>query len=524
MYKFTLLFIFFLYSCASIKYPEGGPKDEIPPNIVRITPDLPKTHFQNKKIIIKFDEYIKNEDYTKEILFSPLMKSPYKVLTYGKKIKILLPNDISNEYTYLLTIKNGIKDFNEGNKLQSILQFPFTKSQIFDTCSIEGKLILAHPKLKLENFFVFLYEYDSVTNQNFHNKKPLYFGIVNEKNEYKIPYIKNGKYKILAVQDKNNDFLYNEGENVGIDTVLSINMFEEPSVEWDLICFPNDYQAPKIKKSYWKDSLTYSVEFNEPILKDSLIWKSSISTQAIVTDEKIDFFFPFPPKDSIKISFFSLIDTLGNAIDTTINFSLTKTNSPNTKFQMTQPEITPYLWIIKANYPLNEKFLSKITIQDTSGTPLKIPLSIKNNLLIFDVSNTSLDTNQIYTIIIDSTFLSYQNQKLDSTLKFYVKPILENEFYGYLKINIETEYSNFLGILKNTQTKEVIKFKDKTHVFDRLKPGKYQLTIINDDDQNGLWTTGNLNTLKLPEKIYLFSQDIDLKPKMKIENLNIKVQ
>ncbi len=524
MNKFCLPFILILIlGCASIRYPEGGPKDEEPPLIKTIQPDLPKTRFNEKKIELKFNEYIRNEDYTKEILFSPPLKTPAKVLTYGKKIKIILPNNLDNDLTYLLTIGKNIKDFNEGNTLRQIQQFPFTKSNEFDTCSVYGELIKTHPKMKLDNFMVFLYDQDSISSLNFHNQIPMYFGLVNENYQYKVSYVKPGKYKILAVQDKNNDYKFNDGENIGIDEQITIDLNKNFKQEFDLYCFPNDVQAPKIKKSYWKDSINYWFEFSEPIIKDSLKIQASTNCKFIANEQKLEIYFPEPIKDSLNIKLWNVLDTLGNSLDTVFNFALNKTNAYTRTFQIEKPEITPKYWTFKANTVLQEKNLLYIKVLDSLQKVLPLPIYVNDNIIKIDVKD-KVDTGQVYTVLIDSLFLSYQNQKLDSTLLFKIKPKSEDEFYGYLKISIQCDYPNFLGFLKNTQTKEIKVFNDKNLIFNELNPGKYQIVLIDDEDGNGLWSTGNLNTLKLPEDIYIYPQEIEIKPQMKIENLEIKVQ
>ncbi len=518
---FYIVFFLFLFSCASIHYPEGGPKDGEPPVITFISPNLPKTQFNQKKIEIKFNEYLKNEDYTKEILFSPLLKSPPKVLTYAKKIKVILPHDLENDCTYLLTIGKNIKDFHEGNTLQVMQQFPFTKSSQFDTCAIRGELLKTHPKMKLDNYLVFLYHYDSVPDNNFLNKTPIYFGLI-DNNQFKIEYVKSGKYKILALQDKNNDYKWNDNENVGIDEDLTVDFTKNTKIEMDLFCFPYDIKPPKISKASWKDSLTFVIDFNEPIINDSLKILLSTNYKAISSDKKAEICFANFVKDSISIQLINLLDTLGNKTDTTFTIVLNKTNSSPKKFQLHQPEIFPDYWLIKANACLDEKEIHKIQILDTLNHIMHLPIKIQNNYIKIHV-NEKLDTAQIYTIQIDSTFLSFQSSKLDSTVQFKVKPINKENYYCYLKIDVDCDYESFLGVLKNITTQEKIIFTNKIAEFGELKPGKYQIIIINDLDNNGLWSTGDLKNLKLPEDIYIFPQELELKPKMKIENLKINV-
>ena len=57
----------FFSRCANIMTPEGGPKDTIPPVIIRLQPDNFTTNFTGKKIYIEFDEYVQIKDQSKEM-------------------------------------------------------------------------------------------------------------------------------------------------------------------------------------------------------------------------------------------------------------------------------------------------------------------------------------------------------------------------------------------------------------------------------------------------------------------------
>ena len=53
-----LTVIIFLNSCAKRGTPDGGPKDENPPEIVREVPNNNSIYFDDDKIRIFFDDYI----------------------------------------------------------------------------------------------------------------------------------------------------------------------------------------------------------------------------------------------------------------------------------------------------------------------------------------------------------------------------------------------------------------------------------------------------------------------------------
>ena len=61
----TLLFfvlIVIAVSCAKVVSPTGGPKDELPPEIISSTPQNYSTNFKDKDIKITFNEYIQIKD------------------------------------------------------------------------------------------------------------------------------------------------------------------------------------------------------------------------------------------------------------------------------------------------------------------------------------------------------------------------------------------------------------------------------------------------------------------------------
>ena len=56
----------FLWRCANISSPQGGPKDSLPPIIVSATPGFGTTNFTGKEIYIGFNEYVQIKDQQKE--------------------------------------------------------------------------------------------------------------------------------------------------------------------------------------------------------------------------------------------------------------------------------------------------------------------------------------------------------------------------------------------------------------------------------------------------------------------------
>ena len=75
-----IIILVFLSSCAKRGTPDGGPLDENPPEIVREIPKNNSIYFNDEKIRIFFDEYIKLEKLNSQLVVSPpIDKSKYSI-------------------------------------------------------------------------------------------------------------------------------------------------------------------------------------------------------------------------------------------------------------------------------------------------------------------------------------------------------------------------------------------------------------------------------------------------------------
>ena len=63
--------------------PQGGPRDTIPPVIVKESPLNGTLQFVAKRIEVQFDEYIQLADIQKNVLISPPQQNPPEVKAIG---------------------------------------------------------------------------------------------------------------------------------------------------------------------------------------------------------------------------------------------------------------------------------------------------------------------------------------------------------------------------------------------------------------------------------------------------------
>ena len=116
--------------CANIIPPQGGPRDSIPPVLLKASPVDSVKNFTGSKIIFSFDEFVEVQNIQENLIVSPLPKiNPlveYKLSTVTVKLK----DSLEPNTTYILNFGNAIKDFTEGNALKDFIYTFSTGSSI----------------------------------------------------------------------------------------------------------------------------------------------------------------------------------------------------------------------------------------------------------------------------------------------------------------------------------------------------------------------------------------------------------
>ena len=128
--------------CANIIPPEGGPRDSLPPRLLKAEPGDSALNFSGDKVVLTFDEFVEVQNIAENLIFSPTPSTnPYvddKLKTVTVKLKdTLVPNT-----TYTINFGNSIKDFTEGNPFKNFT-YTFSTGNYIDSLELSGKVILA---------------------------------------------------------------------------------------------------------------------------------------------------------------------------------------------------------------------------------------------------------------------------------------------------------------------------------------------------------------------------------------------
>ena len=215
----ALAWIVIISSCANQGMPTGGPKDSIPPVLIETSPEYRALNFDGNKVQFTFNEYIIPDDVSEMLVVSPPLEKRPTIRTKGKSLIIQFNEDLKDSATYSLDFKNSIADNNERNPYKN-LRFSFSTGDVYDSLRVAGQLMDAFNLEAVDKGLVLLQSnlHDSAA----YKVRPDYIAKTDEKGFFLIDNIAPGTYNIFAINDANNNLLYDEGaeEFAFIDSVI----------------------------------------------------------------------------------------------------------------------------------------------------------------------------------------------------------------------------------------------------------------------------------------------------------------
>lgn len=237
-----LLALLLTAACASIGNPDGGRFDETPPRVVGSSPVDGAVNVSKRKVQILFDEYIKLEKASEKVVISPPQIEPANVRADGKRVKVDFYDSLRANTTYTIDFSDAIEDNNEGNPMGQYT-FSFSTGDVIDTMQVSGRVLNAADLEPIKGIMVGLYPADSTWNDTLFRTRPfLRVSRTNGEGRFTIKGVKDGAYRVRALDDKDGDFVFSQkNERVAFDTMVYVTG-SFPDVRMDTV---------------WRDSLWY---------------------------------------------------------------------------------------------------------------------------------------------------------------------------------------------------------------------------------------------------------------------------
>ncbi|MBQ7210806.1 MAG: Ig-like domain-containing protein [Paludibacteraceae bacterium] len=254
--------------------PQGGPKDETPPKIVKEVPANGSVNYKENNIQIFFDEYIQLDKVSENVLVSPPQQRPPEVKAIGKHVMVKFDGELLDSTTYTIDFGSAICDNNEKNPIANY-SFAFSTGNEIDSLQIGGRMLNAADLNPISGIIVGIHSdlSDTALSTVAFNR----ISKTDASGKFLIKNIHKGSYRLYGLRDMSSDYVYQPGESLAMlnDTITPY-------------CF-RDLQTDTI----WRDSISTRISDGER-LRDTI---SVIDT--IITHEKT-----FYRPDSVVLYFF----------------------------------------------------------------------------------------------------------------------------------------------------------------------------------------------------------------------------
>ena len=560
----TILGAVLLVACANkASGPQGGPKDETPPVVLKETPLNGTLNYKSKEIIVEFDEIIQLENIQDNVLISPPQQKQPEITSYNKKLSVVFLEDLQDSTTYTIQFGNAIVDNNEKNPLKDYT-FSFATGNRIDTLEISGTMVNAADLNPVSGILVGIHA--ELDDSLFTTKPFMRIGKTDENGKFTIKNIREGKYRIFGLNDVSRDYMFQAGEGLAMtDSILipTVRLEEQCDTIWrDSVTidsihtyigptyYPNNvvlryFKESKIRqyfvKGERKEPHVFRLYFGAPadslpIIKplgdtdwtkklfvqpnatldtltywitDTLISKTD-TLQFEMTYLKTDSLYELHPQtDTVSVIYRK--PRIGSKVkkeEPAIVFMSFKTNIANA-FELYNP-IT-----LTMGTPLQSYDTAKIRLQeiiDTIRTTLPLKFEALDSIgMSFSIPYTWEPEHQ-YELQVDSmAFVDiYGNHNDTYTGKFKIRSLEE-----YSKLIVKLENYNPKAIIQMLDTKDAVvrtlPASPEGAVFEYLKPTDYYLRLFIDENGDGKWTTGDFTKKLQPEEVYYYPSKLTLR-------------
>ena len=539
--------------------PSGGPKDTIPPVLVKTAPLPGSVNVPTHKTQVKFtfNEYVVVKEPNNIFLSPPLEKKP-KYRMSGKTLVVSFESDLDSNTTYTLDITGAIVDNNEGNWYEGFTLVFSTGSQIDSMC-MTGLVQDCNTLMPLKGATVLLYK-DHADSAIFLHR-PDAATKTDDWGFFSIRNIKDTIYRVYALKDANNNNKYEPDQE-------SVAFLSEP---FRPTTFFND-SLYEFKKFNMKDTALCLARKTDVELN---VFREKPSRQYIVKKERVGLrtaFLTFmapnakinsmkfrglpaeklisqfnPQKDSLELwvndqrkmpdTLFLQInydktDSLGNlvptdelvklSLDKKLRAELQKSSQRDVKHNDTiavfkgtvdPTTVEQYGFSVEFQYPLIKDAWDSLTFRSVNPRQ-------QEKMERYEVKQ---DPNNLrkYTIMPREKlmtgfdyFLKIPHRKFrdvngfwnDSTEMKVTLPNDEKLSTISLEMN-KVKHRYIIDLLSEKRDKVIRSFiidNDQTVFFPYVKAGKYCVRITEDSNKNGLVDTGSILEHRQPEKVIFF--------------------
>lgn len=532
------VYVIFMLSCARQTSPTGGPKDTIPPVLVKTIPPNETINFREKEIQLIFSEDVILNSPKEQLIVTPTIGKEYKINYRKNTVTIGFEEPLKDSTTYTFNFRETIQDITEKNPVRN-LHLAFSTGTYIDSLSIEGKVYDMLRGKEVKDATVALHlPNDTIT---IFEDPAVYFTKTDDKGNFLISHLKPDDYFLYGFEDKNRNLIVNSRtESYGYLSEYQYLLENIKGVSIGLIRL--DAGPLKITSAR-----PYNTYFNIRTSKNLRTFQltatdSSDLSYSFGEDQANIRIYKTTQKDSVQIHLVA-IDSIDNAIDTTLYAKYLAREVTPEKFNvsLSSSSLLAHTGELKATLqftkPLDQVNFDSLYFQADSltrvnftGEDLTWDPWLKK-LTIYKRLDPALFPNPEQTgqarrgarapapvkdpgtekppkalnelNVRKGAFISIEADTSAQVIQ-PIKPLNQQDL-SIIHMEIRTDQPSIIVELldNNYQVKRQVKNQKKV-TFADIEPGEYQIRLIVDTNANGRWDPGNQFKNIEPEKIVYY--------------------
>jgi hypothetical protein len=438
-----------LFSCANIIPPGGGPRDTIAPRLIMANPKDSSKNVISQNITLTFDEYVELQGVNENLVIQPYPKNTPLVDYKLRNVTVKLKDSLEKNTTYAINFGNSIKDVNEGN-LAKELTYVFSTGNQIDGNQYQGSVMMAETGKTDSTLIVVLH--NILEDSSIKKNRPRYMTKLDGKGNFRFKYLPDGRFNVFVLP---NDFTKKYEDSTKIFAFLDAPILISGSSRTDTLYAYQEYK--KIDKSN-TSSNNNTAKLNERKSEDKrLKYTASLDNgqQDLLNPLVLTFNRKIKQWDSSKIR---LLDTLYQPIP---GYKISM-DSTQTKFSILYP------WKEKTSFRV---IIAKDAFSDTSGVNLP---------------------------------------KADSA-RFVTKREAEYGSFRLRFTNLDLSKHPVLQLIQENKIVESIVLTSPDYSRKRFRPGEYELRILLDQNQNGVWDPGSYLKKRQPELVRSYTKKMTIR-------------
>lgn len=436
--------------CATIIPPEGGPRDSLPPILLKANPSDSSLNFNDKTIVFSFNEYVDADNYQQEMIISPIPSNTPTVTRKLQTVTVKLRDTLEPNTTYTINFGDAIKDVNEGNIMRDFT-YTFSTGSYFDSLEFRGNVLVAETGEVDTTLTVMLHQtnIDSAVIK----EKPRYIAKTDGRGNFRFKNLPPDTFYVYALKDEGGSYLYMDK--------TQLFAFADSAVIVTSNTKPVTLNAYNVKETGTAAKAQAAPSGRSARAADKRL---KFSTNLVGNEQDLLDKFVFTFETPLK-SFDS----------TKIRFTRDSTYTPLAGYSWEKDSI---MKTVKLNYAWQENVMHHIIVEKDFATD-----TLGQQLLKADTISFKTKERRDYGKL---------------TIRFR---------------NLDLSKNPVLLFVLNNDVKKSFPLTSTTFTQALFPPGEYNLRILHDANKNGVWDPGEFfGKRRQPELVKPVTRTINIKP------------